>query len=471
MKTIVLGAGPTGLAASYFAQKAGHQVVLIEKSDLIGGKGAVKKEGAFLLDFGPHAYHQRIPEIDKLIHDHAGDGYILTPVVQKLVINGKTMSYPFRIAQSITKFNPFFSAYLLGGYLYSRCRNFIKELPEDSFETYGIKYFGRPLYEMCFGHYTQRVWGMSPKLIAADFAKRKLPKFSILGMIREWITGDSTKATAHLFGSMFGYHKYGMGAVYEAVALGLKSRGGEILVNQNVRKFDFDANGKIKGVVVGDNGQVISCDQVISTIPIPYLIELLGKPNSNLQEAAKKLTFRDILLAYLFLNRPQFSDAHWIYLVDNRFSFNRMSEQKNLTADCCPPDKTVLTLEISVGEDRDYSKYSMQEMELLIFKDLEYFKLKKSDVEKIEIKRLRDAYPIFINGQPEVKKSFMSEIGKIPNLISTGRQGLFMDVDMHDAMYLGKLAADAIEQNNPISFYDNHEILLKQAKEQHKHRA
>ena len=36
---VILGAGPAGLAAAYTAQKAGHKVIVIEKSDIAGGIG------------------------------------------------------------------------------------------------------------------------------------------------------------------------------------------------------------------------------------------------------------------------------------------------------------------------------------------------------------------------------------------------------------------------------------------------
>ena len=465
MKVIVLGAGPAGMSAAYFAQALGHQVVVIEKASLVGGKGASRREGDYILDFGPHAYHPKTGEIDTLMRRHAGDDFLLTPVNQKLVLHGETMSYPFRIAEGLTKFSPLFSAGLLLGYLRSRLSNLVKELPEDSFEAYGVKHFGRPLYELCFGNYTRRVWGMPPDRLSGELARRKLPKFSISGVIRDSLTGQTERSHAHLFGKLFGYHRRGIGAVYENIARGITERGGEVLLDERIEALTLGAEGGVSQVVVGGRSpREIPCDCVISTIPIPALTALLPRPSSSLQEAAEGLGFRDILLVYAFLKREAFSPAHWFYLVDERFNFSRMSEQKNLTSACCPSDRTVLSFEISLTSGRDCSLWPADQLLDLVLKDLEYFRVGPSDIERIESCRLEDAYPVFVRGYAESLEAFLREIGRIPNLISTGRQGLFRDIDMHDAMYLGKLAAEHAAKKRPWEFYESCEASLGEAK-------
>ena len=37
MKYIVVGSGPTGLSLTYYLAKAGHEVILFEKEDQLGG--------------------------------------------------------------------------------------------------------------------------------------------------------------------------------------------------------------------------------------------------------------------------------------------------------------------------------------------------------------------------------------------------------------------------------------------------
>ena len=65
-------------------------------------------------------------------------------------------------------------------------------------------------------------------------------------------------------------------------------------------------------------------------------------------EHAAKLRYRSLKLIYIALKRPQLTDYHWVYLLDEQFRVNRMSEQKNVSADMVPADRTVLCIELSL---------------------------------------------------------------------------------------------------------------------------
>ena len=53
MKTIVIGAGISGLAAAYKLQKAGHDVQVLEAADQPGGRCATLRRDGFIIDTGP----------------------------------------------------------------------------------------------------------------------------------------------------------------------------------------------------------------------------------------------------------------------------------------------------------------------------------------------------------------------------------------------------------------------------------
>ena len=52
------------------------------------------------------------------------------------------------------------------------------------------------------------------------------------------------------------------------------------------------------------------------------------------------------------LKRPQLTDYHWVYLLDEQFRVNRVSEQKNVSPHMVPADRTVLCIELSLLEGR-----------------------------------------------------------------------------------------------------------------------
>ena len=460
-RLVVLGGGPAGLAAAHFAQERGYAVTLVERHPWIGGKGASRRSRGYVLDFGPHAYHPRTRAINELIERHAGDDYLLGPVRMELVLAGRTLQYPFRLVEGLRKLPAGLSARIVAGFLAARVRRLFAPPPTQSFRTWGEGQFGTALYRLCFGDYTERVWGVSADELSVELARRKLPRLSIRALLREILFRRST-IHAHLFGNDFGYHRLGIGSVFEAIAEGIEERGGRILRGHDVTSLRLGPDGRVAGVSLdGPHGpSEVPCDGVVSTIPLTRLGELLEDAGRGDDSPGGRLEFRSIVLAYAALRRPQFSKAHWTYLVDGRFHFQRISEQKNLSAACCPADTTMLTLETSElscppGEP---------ELRRQVEEDLGFFGVRGDEIESLESFHLADAYPIYRSGYATVLARALERLGTIGNLVSTGRQGLFLDIDMHDAMVLGRLGVEALGREGAAEFHRDHERQLERVK-------
>ena len=58
-----------------------------------------------------------------------------------------------------------------------------------------------------------------------------------------------------------------------------------------------------------------------------------GAAGRRSREHAAQLRYRSLKLIYIALKRPQLTDYHWVYLLDGQFRVNRMSEQKNVSAE------------------------------------------------------------------------------------------------------------------------------------------
>ena len=87
---------------------------------------------------------------------------------------------------------------------------------------------------------------------------------------------------------------------------------------------------KIARVVYRHEGgeKTIECDGVLSTLPLPALVDLIQPPlPESVAAHARKLKYRSLKLIYIALTRPQLTDYHWVYLLDEQFRVNRMSEQ------------------------------------------------------------------------------------------------------------------------------------------------
>ena len=65
------------------------------------------------------------------------------------------------------------------GYLWST----VFKRKEDSLENFYINRFGQPLYKMFFEDYTEKVWGIHPSRLGADWGAQRVKGLSLLKVV------------------------------------------------------------------------------------------------------------------------------------------------------------------------------------------------------------------------------------------------------------------------------------------------
>jgi len=73
--TIVLGAGPAGLAAGYSLAKAGTNPVVLERDKVCGGLMRSIHRGEFVVDVGRKELYNRLEKVDALWREVLGADY------------------------------------------------------------------------------------------------------------------------------------------------------------------------------------------------------------------------------------------------------------------------------------------------------------------------------------------------------------------------------------------------------------
>ncbi len=197
-----------------------------------------------------------------------------------------------------------------------------------------------------------------------------------------------------------------------------------------------------------DEDKDISFDHLVSTIPLKYLAQYLSSLDSpEAISLGQKLKYRDVRIIYVALDKDYYSDIHWIYLLDSHFKFNRLSEQKNLNKESSPPGKTVISLDIACNYDDEVWNMSNDELFELALGDLNHLGIEREHVLEHFSLRLKDIYPIYGLDFEDVFGDLIGFLSKYSNLYSTGRQGLFLNNDIHDSMEMGILSSKFIMEN------------------------
>jgi len=401
-EVIILGAGPAGLSAAYeILKNPDFNVTIIDRANIPGGAGASFQWKDHTLDYGPHAFHSRGDEPEKLIREIFKDSpNELVNGVKKVSIylNKKFFKYPLQVGEAIRKFNPFLSMRIIFEFFLTSIFHAIVSIPVESFENWGRKRFGASLYKLSFGNYTEKVWKTKPNAISHKFASEKIQGFSFVNLILKLlrIGGQVTEP----YYQTWIYHRNGSGQIYLKLAEKIREKGGKLLLDTQIESVDYD-DSRIKSVKIKNNKKTdtLVCDYLINSIQVSQFINLLGKSLPFLvKHSSKKLKYISLVLIYIEFELEKISDNHWFYLLEQNYSFNRVTEQKNLSSDTIGKGKTVLSFELTCHlGDADWRKTDEEVFELAKKEclQIDFLKDKVEQISDFTVKRVPNVYEIY----------------------------------------------------------------------------
>lgn len=444
VNVVIFGAGPAGLGAAARLQSKGYSVLIIDRASNVGGAAASFKMGDCIVDYGPHAFHLKKKEIIDFVRELAGADAVEVLRKSQLILDGKLLKFPLDMREAFLKINFGISFKILTDYWFANIKRFfvVAHGQVETFESWGIAAFGKTLYRLAFGNYSERMWGVAGSQLSASLARQKLLKLNLAKIVLNLFgLGDRT-----LEGGVTAlydlYPRFGIGTVFDRLTKRITSDSrNELWLDSTIDNVELQNSGSQRVFFHhGDQQHQVECDAVISSIPIKYLSNLLQREDLSL--LGKTLRYRDVRISYIVLNRASYSDAHWIYLLDSHFRFNRVSEQKNLNKESCPDGKTVVSLDIACDKGDAVWEMSEEAFFDMAMEDLSVIGLHRSDVVRSFSLKLQDVYPVYDLGYEERFDLMLKKLGEYQHLYSIGRQGLFLNNDIHDSIDMGFLAAD-----------------------------
>jgi protoporphyrinogen oxidase len=455
-KVVVLGAGPAGMSAAWRLSELGCRVTVLERDAAVGGMGKTIAVGRYFADYGPHTFHIReTPESRRIldaIRPYFGDDPLVLTRGTRVLLRGKEYVYPLEMLQVLTGVSPLLSARILFDYMVATLKSaFAPPKEDDSFEEWGVRNLGRTLYDLCFGIYSARVWGLPTSQISSKQAQR-VAKLNLKNVILRTLGIRADPAT---YFTKYMYPRKGISVLYENLAAAIRKRGNCILLESPAVRLERD-DGRIARVVFSRGGreESIDCDVVLSTLPLPQLVAMMSPALPvSVAEHAARLRYRSLKLIYIVLNRRQLTDYHWVYLLDEQFRVNRMSEQKNVSNAMVPDDTTILCIELSCWRDEPLWTATDDEIYRIALKDLLQmgYSVSESEVLSYHVTDIPTAYPVYERDFEDHLIPVLEGVHAVPNLLTLGRHGLFLNNSMDDNFILGMKVGDYVAAGTPDS--------------------
>jgi protoporphyrinogen oxidase len=348
--TLILGAGPSGLAAGYSLARAGLKPVLLERDTVAGGLMRSIHRGDYVVDVGRKELYNRLEKVDAFWNGLLGDDY---------------RSYPHR-----------------GGILYQGTlidmtpsfQGLRRGMPWPMFAKCGWDLVwsrlkpgqGRPRTVQDFFYHSRgpaltRIFaqGFQEKLTGRRWAEVPMPdnpdEAPTPGFF-ETLSSAAKRAFSrtevNTFGGIWKHPARGTGQICDLVTQGMRDAGGRIEFGAAIKAMEA-GNGKVASVTAEVGGETITYqpEHVISSVPLEWLIHMLegaqpGAANTGPGTAtAAPKPKRTVILAYLFLNAPPKFPHAWLQVTCPSTRIGRITNYTAFNGDMVPPGKSCLCCE------------------------------------------------------------------------------------------------------------------------------
>lgn len=497
-QAIIIGAGPAGLTAAYeLLEKTNIHPIVCEETNEIGGISKTVKYKGNRIDIGGHRFFskndvimqwwQKIMPIqgkeskDDILLNQRKD---LSPIgpnpeiedrvllirqrVSRIFYLRKFFEYPISIKLETFK-NMGILRTLRAGFGY--IKSTILKKKEDSLENFYINRFGKPLYKMFFEDYTEKVWGIHPSKLGADWGSQRVKGLSLLKIfthiIKNIFNTNKSIEQKHSETSLieqFIYPKYGPGQLWETVSSEIQSKGGEVLKENKIIKINIEKK-KVVSVTIKDNDKLktIPCNYLFSSMPIKELIPALSGIDipDEIKNIAQNLPYRDFITVGLLVDKLKINNKTkiktyqqrvpdtWIYIQEKDVKIGRLQIFNNwspyMVADY--EHKMWIGLEYFCTEGDQMWNMSKEEFIQMAINELEEIDIIDSnDVrDSIQIK-IKKAYPSYFGSYYELDK-VIRFLSQIENLFCIGRNGQHRYNNMDHSMLTAIEAVNCIIQN------------------------
>lgn len=380
VKTVIIGAGPTGLSAAYHL---GHDTLLLEKNDMVGGWCRSIKDNGFTFDHAGHIMFSNDPYVLELYEILLGSNVHWQDREAWIYSKNVYTRYPFQGA--LHGLPPDVIKECIMGAIEARygAAGAAKTAPAPATSTSATSAttttaarandccadggVALPATKVAalekrgpanFEEFIHQVWGAG---IAKHFAipyNRKLWAVPLTEMETSWLGGrvplpnleeiidGALQPVGRPMGpnARFGYPlRGGFQALMSGFVPHIK---GTIELNADVVRVSPHQ----RTVTLAD-GRRYQYESLVSTMPLPQLVKMCGEEApEDVKRAAAGLKHISVRCVNLGVARENITEKHWIYYPEDTI-FHRIFVQGNASPECNAPGGFGITCEITYSPE------------------------------------------------------------------------------------------------------------------------
>ncbi len=438
---LVAGAGPAGLTAAWKLAEAGHEVTVVERAPVPGGMSASFDVAGQRVDFGSHRLHGRAdPALLDELRGLMGNDLQTRQRNGRIRLVGEWVAFPLRAGDLIRNLPRRFA---LGAAFDSLTSPFRRPAAND-FGSIVRAGLGSTVFEAFYEPYAKKLWGIDASAIDGSMAERRVSAGSPIDIAKRLL------AARNEHGRVFYYPRLGYGQISEALAGATERAGAHLRFGASMTSVSL-ADRVVASVDIDGSAVRVEADVLVSTIPVQQLVRI-ATPSAapDVMTAAKALNHRGMVFVYLVVPQDQYTrfDAHYFPGLDTVIA--RLSEPKNYRAGSDPVGQTVLCAELSCTVGDEIWETDDESLGELVARQLLEQGLPNPNHVETHVRRRSAVYPVYAAGYRSHLDTIERWVAAHPQLVTAGRQGLFVPDNLHHAIAMGRAISMAIRSDGTV---------------------
>lgn len=348
--TVILGAGVSGLTAAYALQQVSREDCSVyEQASTVGGMCKTQQVDGYQFDTVSHVLHFRSADTKDLLEGLMGEKLLRQERSAWIYFQGRYVPYPFQT--HLNALPAAVQADCLAGFLKAWAkRKIAKPRKPENFGEWVEQYFGSGIARNFMRPYNQKLWGVAPEQLSLDWIRPFVPKTKLRQVVSNVVSRQSHKGLG--YNSCFFYPAQGG---IQTICEAFHAQLAEVRLEEEASEIDLDQHA-----IQFRDGNRVGYKRLISTIPLPNLVNrLIGIPE-ELRQAVTQLRWTSLLNLTFCLNKPLPRPFHWVYFPEAEFPFFRLVLPSNISPGLVPKGGGLIAAEISNPEAGHEEELEMQ---------------------------------------------------------------------------------------------------------------
>ncbi len=419
----------------------GVPTTVFEADGTVGGIAKTVEFGDFRFDLGGHRFYTKLKPVERFWQDIMGDDWLTRERMSRIYYRNRFFNYPLRAEDVFKGLGIVESARCAGSYIKWRRR--MRHHEPQNFREWVVGRFGERIYQNFFESYTEKVWGIPGEEIQSEWAAQRIQNFTLM-QAALGVLGLRRGGEVSTLIEEFQYPRLGPGQLWETLTEQLEAAGTKVHLQRRVTGITHNA-GRAETIIVteGDGEHEYGVDSVLSTIPLSELIfSLQPAAPAEVQEAALKLTYRNLCLVALMTDEPEPFPDNWIYLHDPDTRAGRVQNFGAWSPDMVRPGTTCLGVEYFCFDTDEIWSMSDADAVALATEELARIGLVTPDRVFDGVKvNVPKAYPMYDANYREAVAEIRGYLEHFENLRTCGRNGLHRYNNQDHSMWTAVIAA------------------------------